>query len=831
MNSNYIGLNAEQVKQGFQQFGYNELPTAKAKNVFSIAIEVIKEPMFLLLISCATVYMLIGNYNEGALLLGSVFVIIYISFYQHRKTEKSLQALRQLSSPRALVERDGKRFRIPGREVLPNDILLLNEGDRVPADAIVLESSHLSVDESLLTGESMPVNKSTQPESNLLFSGTLLVQGFAIARVTHTGLNSVFGKLGQSLEAIEQTPTKLQKEMTLLIRNLFLIGGIVSIVVVFFFYYTRGNILRSVLNGLSAAMAILPEEFPVVLTVFLARGVWRLSKKNVLTRMPAAIETLGSATVLCSDKTGTITQNKMSVKCLYVQTTVFENVDFVLHANEIAELMNALYLASMPNPIDPMEIAIHSSYSTLGYAQSSHKLLKTYPLSKQLFAMSSLIQTIQGDKIAYAKGAPEAIFKLCKLDADEVSQLQLQIKSFADKGYRVLAAAKAYFYGQDIPEQQSQFDFEWIGLVAFEDPIRPEVPKAIEDCKSAGIKVIMITGDYPQTATSIAHQIGLEDANNCLTGDDLKQMSVIELQQSIQHVRVFARIVPEQKLLIINALKANGEIVAMTGDGVNDAPALKAADIGVSMGLKGTDVAREASALVLLDDDFASIVAAIRSGRSIFDNLQKAMSYIIAIHIPIIGLVLLPAIFSSIPILLLPMHIVFMELIIDPVCSVVFESESEEIGIMQRPPRLNNERFFGWNRIATSLLKGFSLLMLICVVYWISSERDMNEATVRAMVFSTFVFGNMFLILNTLSKTRSWWSVLKERNRAVVIIFTLAFVLLFMTLKVPFLQSIFSFEFPGYINLLKVFLLAFGMLLILELLKKMQVRHKYINSK
>ena len=823
MNTTYKGLSTEQAEAVFKQVGYNELPSAKPKNVFYIALEVIKEPMFLLLISCATVYMLIGNYNEGALLLGSVFVIIYITFYQNRKTEKSLESLRHLSSPRAMVFRDGLPTRIAGREVLPGDKLLLNEGDRVPADALLLQSAHLSVDESLITGESLPVSKSLDEGCNVLYSGTLVVQGSAFAKVTNTGLNSEMGKLGQSLKTIEQTPTKLQMEMKLLIRNLFLIGVLISAVVVVFFYISRGDFLRSLLNGLSAAMAILPEEFPVVLTVFLALGVWRLSKKNILTRLPAAIETLGSASVLCSDKTGTITQNKMAIKSLYTHERTFLHDHFDQHKNDISEIVKVLFHASMPDPVDPMEIAIHATYQQLGL-NSSDQLLRTYPFSKQLFAMTSVLEDAKANKCAYCKGAPEALFELCQLSESDIQHYKQQMNAFADNGYRVLAAAKARLELQELPDFQTEFQFEFIGLVAFEDPIRPEVPAAIQDCKSAGIKVIMITGDYAQTAKSIAAQIGLENAHACITGDELKHLSAIELQEKIKDIRVFARIVPEQKLVIINALKANGEIVAMTGDGVNDAPALKAADIGVSMGLKGTDVAREASALVLLDDHFASIVSAIRSGRKIFDNLQKAMSYIIAIHMPIIGLVLLPAIFSSMPILLMPMHIVFMELIIDPVCSVVFESEQEELGIMLRPPRSNSDRFFGWKNILSSFLKGLGLLMLVLLVYYFAKDQVNNEAALRATVFSAFVFGNVFLIVNTLSKTRTWIDILKERNRSVLIMFSLAFMLLFLTLKVPYLQSVFSFEFPGYRVLLMVFVFALIMLLILELIKRIQNR-------
>ncbi len=819
------GLSTAEAKKKLQEAGYNELPTAKPKNLWRIAVEVAKEPMFLLLISCGVLYMLLGDYREGAVLLSTIFIIIFITFYQYQKTEKALDALRQLSSPRALVIRDGQEMRIPGREVVPNDIIVLNEGDRIPADAALLETLNLTVDESLLTGESVPVQKMVQADAQnqngLLFSGTLVVQGKVLALVLATGVKTQFGKIGTSLQGIEQDETRLQKEMKLLIRNLFIIGIAMSVAVVAAFYFTRGNFIQSVLNGLAAAIAILPEEFPVVLTIFLALGAWRLSKKNVLTRKPSAIETLGAATVLCSDKTGTITQNKMEVAVLHDGNKLYRKVDFLEGKTEISALLTTAFRASQKDTIDPMEKAIVATFQAIISEQKpGETLLKEYPLSNKLFAMTRVLE-IDGEpaKTVSAKGAPEAIFALCQLHEEEIKKHLLIVQQLAEMGYRVLAVANAQLETETLPEKQAHFNFAFLGLIGLEDPVRPEVPDAIKLCNQAGIKVIMITGDYPATAKSIAAQIGIIGKDDVLTGDQLQAMSDEELKQRILGISIFARVVPEQKLRIVQALKANNQIVAMTGDGVNDAPALKAANIGIAMGNKGTDVAREASALVLLDDNFASIVAAIRLGRKIFDNLQKAMSYIIAIHIPIIGLALVPAFFTWLPLLLMPLHIVFMELIIDPVCSIAFESEKEEKGIMSRPPRNPDKKFFGGKKILASAIEGVLLFLTVMVVYAFSFKEGHTEGEARAIAFTSLIIGNIFLILTNLSKTRSFFAVIKEKNWVVLGILSVAFVLLLLVLFVPSLQQIFSFQFPGYAHFVPSIIGAAGVLAILEIVK------------
>jgi Ca2+-transporting ATPase len=817
------GLSTQEASRRLAQYGYNELPAAKPKTIWRIVAEVMREPMFLLLIACGGLYMLLGEMGEGAILLSSTLIIISITFYQYRKTERALEALRNMASPRALAIRDGLETRIPGRELVPDDVVLLHEGDRVPADALVLESNHLCVDESLLTGESMPVEKRAMgrqsDETQHVFSGTLVVSGRARVCVTHTGINTRFGSIGKAIESIAQDSTRLQKEMTVLIRRLFIIGGVLSVLVVLAFYFTKGNFIASLLNGLAASMAFLPEEFPVVLTIFLALGAWRLSKQQVLTRKSSAIETLGSATVLCSDKTGTITENKMRVAAIALDAIQDRKAFLAEPSNAVIELLTVANLASHPHPVDPMEKAIAEATAELKKSTEWLTCVHEYPFANDTLAMARVYEYHKHHHFAL-KGAPEAVFRLCKLPQLELDKITQQVHALAERGFRVLGIGKAEAeISAVLPKAMADIPFRFCGLLAFEDPVRLSVPAAVAECHRAGIKVLMITGDFPATAASIAHQINLPNPTNVLSGAQLSSLSDDALVEAIAGVHVFARVSPEQKLRIVQALKSRGEVVAMTGDGVNDAPALKAADIGISMGKKGTDVARESSSLVLLDDNFASIVAAIRSGRRIFDNLQKAMAYIIAIHIPIIGLVLLPAFWAELPVLLMPLHIVFMELIIDPVCSVAFESEQEERGIMERAPRSATQKFFGYKSILASAIRGLLLLSTVLLVYFATLNEGHSADEVRAIAFSTLIVGNIFLILSSLSTTRSFFSVMREKNWLVLLFPISALLMLFAALGFDFLSKIFKVHWPGWQHFFPVIWGALVLLFVLEVMK------------
>jgi len=808
------GLSEQEVTERLAHNGYNELPSTKNRTIFHTAYDVVREPMFLLLIAAGVLYLVLGDLEEALMLLAFVFVIIGITLYQERKTERALEALRDLSSPRALVIRDGVQKRIPGRLVVRDDILLVAEGDRVPADAVILSSSHLSIDESLLTGESAPVRKlpwdgtmkQTAPGGDdlpFIFSGTLVVGGQGIARVLETGSQTEMGKIGKALQTLEPEDTPLQTETRRFVKNLAVIGVILCGIVIVGYGLTRGavdrnNWVNGFLAGITLAMAILPEEFPVVLTVFLALGAWRLSKKNVLTRRVPAVETLGAATVLCVDKTGTLTMNRMTVRTLYANgsyhTVASEKQRIPESFHEIVEFG---ILASKKEPFDPMEKALlEIGDETLAHTEHLHKdwaVVQEYPLSKELLAMSQVMSSPDGNEyIIAAKGAPEAIADLCHFTPQQMQDLASQINTMSSDGLRIIGVAKSSFRKTDLPDKQHDFTFEFLGLIGFIDPVRPSVAEAVKECYAAGIRVVMITGDYPGTAQCIAREIGLENPETVITGPELSSMKEAELRQRIQDVNVFARVAPEQKLLIVDALGDNGEIVAMTGDGVNDAPALKAADIGVAMGGRGTDVARESAALVLLDDDFSFIVRAVRMGRRIYDNIKKAMSYIIAVHIPIAGLSLIPVLLNW-PLLLHPVHIVFLELVIDPSCSIAFEAEPEEADVMKRRPRTATEPLFNRRTLWVSIMQGFSVLAIVLAVYCISRAQGQSENVARALTFTTLVIANLGLIFTNRSWSKTVVSTLRNKNSALWIVTAGTILFLGLILSVPFLQRLFMF--------------------------------------
>ncbi|HUS58993.1 MAG TPA: cation-translocating P-type ATPase [Planctomycetota bacterium] len=804
------GLSQEEAEKRLRHEGYNELPSARKRNVLAIAISVLREPMFLLLLACGGLYFTMQEYQEAAMLLGFVFVIMGITFYQERKTERALEALRDLSSPRALVIRDGAQRRIAGREVARGDILVLSEGDRVPADAVLLECTNLIADESLLTGESVPVRKMArrgelqvkQPggdDQPFVYSGTLVVKGRGVAQVQAVGVNTRMGSIGKSLHALGTEDTLLQKETRRLVATFALVGLGLCIIVAVAYAQVAGW-QRGFLAGLTLAMATLPEEFPVVLTIFLALGAWRISRQHVLTRRVPAVEMLGAATVLCVDKTGTLTLNRMAVRKLYARDGFYDVHDAGGDhlPEEFHELLEYSILAGHRDPFDPMEKA----FKQLGercLARTEHlhydwTPVREYPLSERLLAMSHVWKSPHGnDYVIAAKGAPEAIADLCHFDEAALNHVAGKVDSMANDGLRVLGVARARFQRPELPTEQHDFPFEFVGLVGLADPIRPTVPDAIRECYKAGVRVIMVTGDYAATAQNIARQIGLSRCDECITGPELEMMDDAELRERVKSVNVFARTVPEQKLRLVNALKANNEVVAMTGDGVNDAPALKAAHIGVAMGGRGTDVAREAAALVLLDDDFSSIVRSVKMGRRIFDNIRKAMAYIFAIHVPIAGMSLIPVLLGR-GLVLLPVHIVFLELIIDPACSIVFEAEREEEDVMTRPPRGFGEPMFGRQTILVSLLQGASVLFIVLLVYFVSLQRTQSEATARALTFTTLIIANLGLIMTNRSWTRTIFGTLRTPNTALWWVLGGALVFLWMVLSVPFLRDLFRFD-------------------------------------
>jgi Ca2+-transporting ATPase len=828
------GLTEAAAQARLKAEGYNELPRPGRRTPLRIIFEVLREPMMALLLGGGVIYLALGDRTEALILLAFATLSVSITVLQETRTERVLEALRDLTSPRALVVRDGERKRIAGREVVRGDFVVLAEGDRVPADAALVQSQDLQTDESLLTGESVPVRKVARttgsPEGGrpggddlpYVFSGSLVVRGTGIAEVTAIGALSEIGKIGQSLSTLETEPPRLRAQTRRLVRNFAIVGGAVSVLAVVLYGISRGGWLEAVLAGIALGMSMLPEELPVVLTVFMAVGAWRISRARVLTRRAAAIETLGSATVLCTDKTGTLTENRMSVVELRLKggkTLQLSDPSGVKMPDDFHDLIEFGLLASAPDPFDPMEKAFHDlDRGQLTDREHIHgpewKLVHAYGLRPGLLAMSQVWRPDGGrpDFVVAAKGAPEAIADLCHIGAADRTALTQSAEAMAAEGLRVLGVARASFAPHAWPDSQHDFVFELLGLVGLADPLRQSVPEAVSQCRSAGIRVVMITGDYPATARAIARKAGI-DTTHLVTGTELEQLTEAELAVRIRTATVFARIMPEQKLRIVQALKANGEIVAMTGDGVNDAPPLKAAHIGIAMGGRGTDVAREASSIVVLDDDFGSIVKSIRLGRRIYDNLRKAMGFIFAVHVPIAGLALLPLLFG-LPILFGPIHIAFLEMVIDPVCSLVFEAETEEGDVMSRPPRRADEPLFSRRWIGWSLLQGAFAFVLVAVIFVVALRRDMPEAEVRALTFFSLVVAIVSLIFVNRSFSASLLTALRRPNSALLAVLLTVTAVLSLSLLWPFAQALFRFG-PLHVDDLAVTIGAGAALLVL----------------
>jgi Ca2+-transporting ATPase len=772
--------------------------------------ETMREPMVLLLVGAAALYLALGDLGEGLFLVGGAVAAIGLVIFQEARSERALAALRELAQPNARVIRDGSEREIPARELVPGDILLIGEGERVPADGLLVAGEVLRVDESALTGESAPVSKPPADpatgrdagevapgaeSSPFLFAGTLVVRGQGVAEVTRTGERSALGRIGKSLAEIAHELTPLQKTAGRLVGLLGIVAiGFCALVAVAY-GLLRDDWIGGALAGLTVAISLVPEEFPLVLAIFFAIGAWRLATHKVLTRRSSAIETLGSATVLCVDKTGTLTENRMAIARLWTREGDFA----VAGASELApsarSVLRIATLASAVRPVDPMDKAVHamSRQAMAGDPLLHEEPEQAWPLRPELLAVIQIWRTAGESRVAAAKGAPEAIFRLCRLESAEVARLHDVIETYAAQGLRVLGVASAENDGPFDPAPPA-VPFQFTGLVGFIDPLRADVPEALEEARRAGIDVIMVTGDHPATAMAIARAAGLDVSAGVLLGAEVAALPFEELCRRLETVRVFARIVPEQKLRIVEALKADGEIVAMTGDGVNDAPALQAAHIGVAMGKRGTDVAREAADLVLLDDSFASIVGGVRLGRRIFANLRRALIYITAIHVPVAGLALLP-ILLGLPPILFPMHVVLLELIIDPTCSLVFESEPAEADTMRQPPRLASETLFGLVHVGIAVLQGMGVLVGVLGLYWWSlTMLGTPEAVARAAALVALVVGNLVLALADAAVPGRLFTYRRHTYWAIVGVVALV---LALVLAVPTVGSIFQIAMPG----------------------------------
>lgn len=794
-------LSEREAAARLQRYGANELETQRRRSTLQIAGAALREPMFAMLIFAALLYLALGDTHEGLLLTAGALSSIGLVVAQETRNETALAALRSLAAPTARVMRAEGVRRIPARELVPGDFVLVGEGERAPADGLLWRGDVLSVDESTLTGESVPVWKAPSTRVDLeldpepgegapfLFAGTLVTLGQGVALVTRTGRATRLGRIGQSLATIETEETTLQKSTKRIVAWFGSIGIGFCVVVALAYGLTRGDWIEAGLTGITLAISLTPEEFPMVLAVFLALGSWRLARHNVLARRSAVIETLGATDVLCVDKTGTLTENRMEAAFLLRGADMWR-VGKGAPPPALAPLIEAAVRASAVDPTDPMDRALHRLRRP---APSGAVPLRSFPLRPETLAFIQTWGEADGTIASFAKGAPEAIAGLCRMDADDYAQVSAEVATMAAHGLRVLAVASHIgAFPRDDDPSSGVFALE--GLVGFLDPLRADVPAAVAEAGRAGIAVVMITGDYPATALELARQAGLDTRGVCLTGADVAAMDAETLRASVEQVRVFARIRPEQKLALIEAFKQNGHVVAMTGDGVNDGPALQAAHVGVAMGQRGTDVAREAASIVLLDDRFASIVAGVRNGRRIFANLRKALMFVTAIHVPIAGLALIP-ILLVLPPIFFPVHIMTLELVIDPICALVFEGEPSERHAMDEPPRSPSEPLFGPRQIGFGLADGAVLLVALSAVYAYALQTNVGDAETRALVFVGLVVGNLAMAFASAAEPGT--SFFDPRRIAFWSIAAAASVLLAIIVFVPPVAALFRFAQPS----------------------------------
>ncbi|MGL4636146.1 MAG: cation-translocating P-type ATPase [Beijerinckiaceae bacterium] len=807
------GLSTEDSKSLLAYFGPNEIPTDQRHGVLKIVLDVMREPMFLLLAAAALIYATIGEKAESLLVACFAGLTIFLVIIQQSRSEKAIQALQSLASPTARVMRDGHEQRIAARDLVPGDILLIGEGERIAADAVLKVAQALQVDESVLTGEAVPVRKLPEnlarsvetptpggDDQPHVYSGTLAVSGHGIAEVQFTGSATRTGNIGRSLADIKSDDTVIKKSVTQLVRIFAFFAVAVSSVLVLFYGLTRGDWLQGALSGIALAMAMLPEEFPVVLAIFLALGALRLSRIGLLARRSSAIEALGAATVLCVDKTGTLTKNEMRLRWITSPGYQFDLCSSGRPADGPATTLRIAMLASRSLSIDPLDRAVHTSGALVHDPENGKKeLVREYGLTPEFLAMISVWRVAKDRYVIAAKGAPETILSLCVMAQDSHAAIEPEVSLLAAKGWRVLAVASAEYHGTHLPDRLDKFKFQYRGLIAFEDPLRSSVPTAVKEARAAGVAVAMITGDYPATALAIAREAGIDGQCSVLTGLQISQMDDTALREAVKNTRIFARVQPSHKLRIVTAFAANGEIVAMTGDGVNDAPALKAAHIGIAIGPRGTDVAREASDLVLLKEDFGLIVSGIRLGRRIFDNLRKVMIYITAIHLPIAGLALLPVLFGFPPVML-PVHVVLTEMIIDPVCSLAFENEGEESDIMTRPPRNAADPIVGPSQIMLGLVQGSLLLAATLAVYWFSLNGGSSDGIARALAFITLTAGNLTLVRVNGARGFTISRLFAKGHLSFWIISCLGMGAIWAAITFPFLQTMLKFDVPGRIE-------------------------------
>ncbi len=795
------GLSKAEVELRQRQYGKNVFRLESSRRWLHLLRSVLLEPMFILLVFASLLYFILGEPAEGFMMIAAMGFVTATSVYQEVKSSKALEALQQLTEPKVTVVREGGQNRIQSEELVPGDIILVAEGEKVPADAEILQANDCTANEAVITGEAFPVVKNANTGFNLLFQGSIINSGACYARVTVTGNHTVLGRLGKSISNYSGSQTLLQQQIRKLVQKLAIFGFGAFLLIFFFNYLNSGDIAASLLFGLTLAMAALPEEIPVAFSSFMALGAWRMSKRGIIARQPQTIENLGAVSVICLDKTGTITENIMEVKSLYdFKKNQLIPIDHLTEAHPVSVLFYAV-LASEKNPFDAMEKAIWEAYRQTGAPEVSMPMIYEYPLQGQPPMMTHIYAGQPGNIVA-AKGGAEKIVRICRLDAAEADKVSQVVKEMASKGYRVLGVARAEYKGEVYPAAQEDFNWQFEGLLALYDPPKKNAYRVLQQLNKAGIKVKLLTGDYPQTAMSIAEQVGIAHHNRYITGEAIMQLSKDEMQLAIKNYYVFARMFPDAKLKVIDALKEGGEIVAMSGDGVNDGPAIKRSDIGIAMGKKGTEVARQAADLILTDDDLEKIADAVRQGRKIFSNLKKAVRYIISIHIPIILTASLPLILGwKYPNIFTPIHVIFLELIMGPTCSIFFEREPVEENIMQVRPRSRLKGLFTGEEVLISVVQGLTITLGVLILYYYYMQSTSLETT-RTIVFTTLICSNVFLTLVNRSFTENFVKTIRYPNNLVLPLLIISVLFLLAIHQVPFLQNLFGLSSIGSVDVL-----------------------------
>lgn len=809
-NHNISGLNTEEVEQSRIKNGFNTTEHQNKKNLLSSIIEMVKEPMFLLLLTATSVYFITADYGNGIFMTFAILLVSAISLFQESKSRNAIESLHKLTEPKSKVIRNGKLIEIPSEEIVLGDYIQFEEGTFISADGIIIQSNDFSVNESIITGESLAVFKNESSENAAVFQGTIVASGLAICKVTAIGIQTQLGKIGKSLNDIKEEKTPLQIQISSFVTKMSLVGLFIFLLVWAINFYNSKIILESLLKALTLAMSIIPEEIPVAFATFMALGAWRLMKMGIIVKQTKTVETLGSATVICTDKTGTITQNKMSLAESftlkndkingYFNDNGHDNENISLAKNfsvEENELLTLAMWSSEPIPFDPMEIALHDNYSKMVAIDErlNYKIVHEYPLSGKPPMMTHIFENQNGDRIIAAKGAPEALIACSTLSEKQTNQILKAMQSMAEKGYRVLGVGVSNFSGNNYPKTQQEFSFDFKGLVAFYDPPKENIKEVFETFYNAGIQVKIVTGDNALTTATIANQIGFRNSGKIVNGDELMAMDDATLKEMVMKTNIFTRMFPEAKLRIIKALKENNQIVAMTGDGVNDGPALKSAHIGIAMGEKGTEIAKQAANLILIDDDFSKMTAAIAMGRKIYINLKKAIQYIISIHIPIILIVFIPLVLGWIyPNIFSPVHIIFLEIIMGPTCSIVYENEPMESNLMKQLPRPFTTTFFNLKEITISIIQGLAITLGLLFMYQYSVNNSFSEPLTRTMIFLTLIAANIFLTLANRSFYYSVVTTLKYKNNLVPLVIGATILITGFLLIVPVFRTFFLFE-------------------------------------